>query len=131
MAVKENVLNNPFLVTESDYLKFLTSAGRGWVFVINDKITAFSIVDTTSNNVWALFVDPFHEKKGIGQKLEYAMLKWFFEQSTENLWLSTAPGTRAEMFYKASGWKVTGITNNGEVRFEMSYKDWNNLTSNK
>jgi deoxycytidine triphosphate deaminase len=38
--------------------------------------------------------------------------------------LSTAPGTRAEKFYKRSGWKDAGFHGKGEIKFEMSHSDW-------
>lgn len=52
------------------------------------------------------------------------MLEWYFDQSKQTIWLSTSPNTRAAQFYKKSGWKEKGIQGNGEIRFEMSYKDW-------
>jgi hypothetical protein len=38
--------------------------------------------------------------------------------------LGTAPGTRAEEFYRKAGWKETGTHGNGEIKFEMSYGNW-------
>jgi GNAT superfamily N-acetyltransferase len=119
MAVKENVLNNPALVTEADCRKFLTSEGKGWLFETENAIAGFAIIDFKTNNIWALFVDPAFEKKGIVRILHDAMLDWHFANSSENLWLSTAPGTRAEKFYRSAGWKETGMTSSGEIRFEM------------
>jgi GNAT superfamily N-acetyltransferase len=72
----------------------------------------------------ALFVRPGFERKGIGRKLHDTMLDWFFGRSAHTLWLSTEPNTRAEKFYRAAGWKETGRTKYGEVRFEMSCSDW-------
>jgi len=55
------------------------------------------------------------------------MMNWYFTQTTETVWLGTAPGTRAEKFYEAAGWTKTGIRPNGEVRFEMSQSQWKSL----
>ncbi len=126
MAVKENMLSNPLLVTEADYINFLTTHGKGWLCEIDDTIVGFAIVDTSDNNVWALFVHPDFEKKGVGRKLLEIMLNWFFEQSDKTLWLGTAPNTRAEKFYRLTGWKDKGVRENGEIRFEMTYEDWKN-----
>jgi len=123
MAVKENVLNNPLLVTEADYINFLTVSGKGWVATKSNVIVGFAIVDTAKNNIWALFVHPDFEGKGIGKTLHSLMLNWFFLHSKENLWLTTAPGTRAESFYREAGWIETGMEGK-EVRFEMSKEDW-------
>ncbi|MFI5134898.1 MAG: GNAT family N-acetyltransferase, partial [Chitinophagales bacterium] len=123
-SVKENILSNPSLVTEEITIDFLTRRGKGWVCEIENSIVGFAIIDTQENNVWALFIRPGFERMGIGRKLQQIMLNWFFSRSDETLWLSTAPGTRAEKFYRASGWKETGRTNSGEIRFEMSGDDW-------
>lgn len=121
MAVKENVLNNPALVTVADYTEFLTTKGKGWLCAIDEEIVGFAIVDITQRNIWALFIHPAAEGKGIGKKLQDMMLDWYFGSSIETLWLGTAPGTRAERFYSKTGWKNMGLQANGEVRFEMSY----------
>ena len=65
-AVKENVLSNPALVTPKDNEEYLTHRGKGWVCEIDDTIVGFSIVDLIGHSIWALFVLPEHEKKGIG-----------------------------------------------------------------
>lgn len=124
MAVKENVLSNPALVTEQDYREFLTTGGRGWLCEAEGRVAGFAIVDMGRHNVWALFVHPDFEGRGIGKHLQQVMLQWYFSQTGEPLWLSTGPGTRAEEFYRRTGWKETGITKGGETRFEMSAEDW-------
>ena len=127
MAVKENVLNNPMLVTTEDYGRFLTRDGKGWLCEINGHIAGFGIIDTTSNNIWALFVHPDHEGKGIGKEIQKLMLDWHFSKCMDTLWLGTAPSTRAESFYRRSGWKDMGMRKNGEIRFEMSSTDWQGI----
>lgn len=124
MAVKENVLDNPNLVTHEDYVRFITVGGKGWVCELEDEIIGFSIISKSDPNVWALFVDPSYEGKGIGKRLHDLMLHWGFEQSHRTIWLSTMPGTRAENFYRKSGWRDAGLLKTGEIKFEMSYADW-------
>jgi GNAT superfamily N-acetyltransferase len=128
MAVKENVLSNPALVTQQDYEAFLTTAGRGWLGEVEGRVAGFAIVDMERHNVWALFVHPDFEGRGIGKGLQDTMLRWYFAQTGEPLWLSTGPGTRAEEFYRRTGWKETGITAGGETRFEMRREDWEPLS---
>ena len=124
MAVKENILNNPELVKENDYEEYLTKRGKGWVFANKATITGFAIVDLAENNIWALFIDPVHEQKGYGRQLHEIMMNWYFDQTNVTAWLSTARGTRAESFYRKAGWKETGITKSGEIKFEMSLAMW-------
>ncbi len=120
VAVKENALSNPYLITAADYEEFITQRGKGWVCELNGTITGFAIVDLKENNVWALFVDPAYENKGIGKELHRLMLDWYFSQGKESIWLGTAPNTRAELFYRKNGWKEIGTHGKGEIRFEMT-----------
>lgn len=128
-AVKENMLSDPSLVTDEDCKEFITVRGKGWVCEMDEKIVGFAIADLKENNIWALFIDPNFEKKGIGKQLHDKMLDWYFTQTKENVWLGTAPGTRAEQFYRKAGWKETGMHGKGEIKFEMSYSDWLNKRS--
>ncbi|WP_209390462.1 GNAT family N-acetyltransferase [Chryseobacterium sp. RR2-3-20] len=123
-AVKENALSNPNFVTDKDCEEFITERGKGWVCEIENNIMGFSIVDLKENNIWALFVHPDYEKKGIGRLLHNIMLDWYFNQTKKNVWLGTAPNTRAEIFYRKSGWKEIGTHGNGEIKFEMTEEYW-------
>jgi GNAT superfamily N-acetyltransferase len=90
--VKENVLSDPALVTEKDYEEFLTVRGKGWVCEAADQIVGFAIADLKGNNVWALFLRPEWEGKGIGKQLHGLMLDWYFQQTKKTIWLGTDPG---------------------------------------
>ena len=125
-SVKENTLSNPLLVTEKDYQEFLTERGKGWVCEIENQIIGFAIVDLRDNNIWALFLNPEFEGKGIGTKLQNLMLNWYFENGKENVWLGTSPNTRAEKFYTESGWVKNGMHGSKEIKFEMTKSQWEN-----
>lgn len=122
-SVKENQLSNPNLIPDNLVEEFITKRGKGFVCEIDDKIVGFSIVDFVENNVWALFILPDFEGKGIGKKLHQLMLDEYFRKTKETIWLSTEAYSRAETFYKKQGWKNTGFHGN-EVKFEMSFEDW-------
>jgi GNAT superfamily N-acetyltransferase len=124
LAVKENVLSSPERVQEAHYLPFLTMHGKGWVALMEDEITGFAIVDTLELYVWALFIHPDWEARGMGKELQSRMLDWYFEHFAGPLWLSTGPDTRAERFYEHTGWCRTGRTSSGEWRFEMDRVLW-------
>jgi GNAT superfamily N-acetyltransferase len=64
---------------------------------------AFAIGNATYGNIWALFVDPAHERRGHGRRLHDAMVAWLWSQGLRKLWLTTEPGTRAERFYTEAG----------------------------
>lgn len=123
-AVKENTLSDPALVSDKDCEDFLIRRGKGWVCETNNRITGFAIADLEACNIWALFVHPEFEKQGIGKKLHDLMLDWYFSQTRQTVWLGTAPGTRAEGFYKHAGWIQNGMHGKNEIKFEFSYDKW-------
>jgi GNAT superfamily N-acetyltransferase len=123
-SVIENVLSNPDLIKYEDYVVYITERGKGWVHEIDEKIVGFAIADLVGRNIWALFVLPGFEQKGIGRQLHNTMLQWYFSQTKESIWLSTAPATRAEMFYRKAGWADVGMHEMREVKFEMSHANW-------
>ena len=99
----------------------LSEIGRGWLFEDkNGRVIAFGIADASRRNIWALFVDPAFEGRGLGRSLLDAMTSWLFEQGGQSIWLTTAPGTRAERFYRAAGWRDAGPERDGEIRFELN-----------
>jgi len=126
-AVKENTLSDPNLVTDADCEKFIHVTGKGWIYEIDDKIAGFAIIDVSDKNIWALFVHPDHDRKGIGRSLHDTMLNWYFERFDDTLWLGTAPNTRAAGFYKRAGWIETGTHGKGEIKFEMTKERWRNV----
>ncbi len=123
-SVKENSLSDPALVPDKDVEDYITQRGKGWVCEINDTIIGFAVVSIRDRNVWALFIQPGFEKKGIGRTLHDEMMDWYFNQTAETIWLGTAPGTRAEAFYRKAGWREAGKHGKGEIKFEMKVEDW-------
>jgi GNAT superfamily N-acetyltransferase len=119
-AVKENMLSNPNLVTDEDCENYLFNRGKGWVCEIENTIVGFAICDLVDENIWALFVHPEFDKKGIGKTLHNLMLDWYFAQGKQKVWLSTEPNTRAEKFYLLRGWKVVGEYGKNEIKFEKA-----------
>ncbi len=82
-------------------------------------MVGFAIADQTRRNIWALFVAPEFERRNIGRALLGVMVDWLFQVGPEPIWLTTEPGTRAERFYAAAGWRSVGTEASGEVRFEF------------
>jgi GNAT superfamily N-acetyltransferase len=125
-SVEENVLSDRALVTDKDCENYLLNRGKGWVCEIDGRVVGFAIADLMDHNVWALFVQPGFDRKGIGKKLHDDMLDWYFSQTNSTIWLGTSPNTRAEKFYRKAGWKEVGTHGKGEIKFEMTAASWKN-----
>jgi GNAT superfamily N-acetyltransferase len=120
LSVKENRLVSS-VITEADYIEAIESTGRGWVIESVGEIVAFAVGNGSTGNIWALFVHPEHERRGYGRQLHDEMVSWLWSQGLKQLWLTTSPGTRAQRFYEAAGWKYAGPADHGEIR----YLRWN------
>jgi GNAT superfamily N-acetyltransferase len=106
-------------ISDDEVQRYLEVLGRGWVVEVDDEVVAFAIGDATIGHLWALFVDPRHERRGYGRRLHDAAVQWLWSQGLEHLWLATEPGTRAERFYRAAGWRHAGVTPHGEMAFVL------------
>jgi len=116
--VRENKLS--FTLPDDRVLAGLETRGRGWVALDAEKVVGFSMADLETCSIWGLFLLPEWEGRGLGQSLLTEAVNWLREQRCSRLWLSTAPGTRAEGFYDHVGWQRAGHTETGEVRFELA-----------
>lgn len=127
LAVRENRLTDPGRITASDYVTAIDALGRGWVAESDGVVVAFA-VGYASGNIWALFVHPDHEGRGHGRALHSQMVAWLWSLGLERLWLTTAPGSRAEGFYRSLGWRPLGNVAGGDVGFELD-RPWSVPTS--
>jgi GNAT superfamily N-acetyltransferase len=123
-SVKENILSDPALVTDQDYADYITRRGKGWVCEVEGSVIGFSIADMENHNIWALFIHPNYEGQGIGKKLHRLMMDWYFSNTSQTVWLSTEPHSRAEKFYRKAGWQETGLYGKEEIKFEMTSEQW-------
>ena len=128
-AVRENVLSDPALVPDTDLEKYINHRGKGWVCFDEGRMAGFCIADLIDDNIWALFVLPGMEGKGIGKKLQTIMLDWYFTNDKQLVWLSTQKNSRAEKFYRLTGWIEEGPYGKNEIKFSMNKQDWLNVRS--
>jgi GNAT superfamily N-acetyltransferase len=117
-AVRENRLASTS-ISDEQVREAIEKTGRGWVIESEGEVVAFGIATAKSGNIWALFVHPTHERRGYGRLLHDTMVQWLFSRGLERLWLTTEPDTRAQRFYEAAAWERIGLTDSGEVRFEL------------
>lgn len=116
-SVRENRLTST-VISDADVVEAIERTGRGWVVELDGEVVAFAVGNAETGNIWALFVDPAHEGRGHGRRLHDEMLAWLWGHGLERLWLTTAPGTRAQRFYEAAGWQNGGVQPSGELLFE-------------
>ena len=114
MSVRENQLRDPTRVTVADYARYLAAPGASWVAEMDGRVAGFAIADVASRSIWALFVDPEYEGRGLGRQLLSKVVEYLFASSAEPINLSTEPGTRAERLYLRSGWTHRGSLSTGE-----------------
>jgi GNAT superfamily N-acetyltransferase len=119
MGVVENQLTKPLSI-EPHHYRSLLGSGRGWVCELDERIVGFAIADLEHSSIWALFVRPDYEGRGIGRRLHDAAIEWLFANGATRIWLTTDPNTRAEHFYRSAHWAYVGRQPNGESRYEMT-----------
>jgi len=105
LAVTENVLSDPSRITRQMYEDYLQRLGRGWTCKIDGRLVGFSYAASEDASIWALFVQPGYEGRGIGTQLLARAVDWLFERGATTVRLSTGAGTRADRFYQAQGWR--------------------------
>lgn len=127
VSVRENRLSDPDRVRPGDYRALLERGAGAWVVEVDGRIRGFAVADPDGANVWALFVEPAFEGRGIGRRLHETMMDWLFATGAQVAWLGTGPGTRAEAFYKEAGWRLAGAGENGERRYELSREEWKEI----
>jgi GNAT superfamily N-acetyltransferase len=71
------------------------------------------------NSIWALFVLPAHEGKGIGKRLLKLATDWLFDMGASSIILSTTIGTRADRWYEMQGWSRGEVNGDGEVQYRL------------
>ncbi len=116
MAVHENVLSRPEKITAT--VEYLIDRDGFWVFEEAGAILGFSSADPRDGSIFALFIDPAHEGRGVGRALIAAACASLAKDGHAVANLSTGEGTRAERFYRMNGWMDVGRTGEGEIMFQ-------------
>ena len=116
-SVRENQLRDPSRVTPADYVWFIAQSDI-WLWTDDGTILGFAAGDPRDGSIWALFIDPGHEGRGIGRHLLERACQTVRSAGFDKATLTTGPGTRAERFYREGGWAETGRSPRGETVFE-------------
>jgi GNAT superfamily N-acetyltransferase len=116
-AVQENRLTNPDAVTVADCEWFIDNSVF-WLWMEDGDIQGFSAADPRDGFIFALFVDPSYEGRGIGQKLLPLACETLKAAGYQAATLNTEPSTRAERFYRRNGWTEIGRKDDGQIVFQ-------------
>jgi GNAT superfamily N-acetyltransferase len=114
-AVRENQLWNPAAIGPT--VDWLFEHSTFWVWEENDAIQGFSAADPRDGSIFALFVDPAYEGRGIGHALLPLACDILREAGHASAVLTTDAGTRAERFYRRDGWSEIARQDDGQIVF--------------
>jgi GNAT superfamily N-acetyltransferase len=122
-SVRENHLSIEQMakagITPQGIAEQMTSGAlKCWVAEHDLVIVGFSMAERDTANIFALFVLPDFEGRGLGSMLLEESEAWLRELGHSHAILNTEPGTRAFAFYRRKGWEEMG-TVSGLVAEDM------------
>ena len=125
-SVRENLQNREELaqlgVTPESVVELLRGSGRGWLALVDGEPAGFSLANADEGTVFAMFVRPEQEGKGLGRRLMAEAEAWLFSRGWPEIWLLTGadPSLRAHGFYRRLGWRLHRPHGNDQVRYVKS-----------
>ncbi|CAI8701141.1 MULTISPECIES: GNAT family N-acetyltransferase [unclassified Pseudomonas] len=90
-----------------------------WIAEVDERPVAFSMIDRDEGEVFAMFVRPAYENRGLGRLLMAAAEAELF-RAHERIFLVTdgRQEIRANGFYQRLGWTVVARVDARDVRYE-------------
>jgi GNAT superfamily N-acetyltransferase len=98
-------------------------AGKGWLCEVEGEAVGFCVASLKDDSIWALFVKPGYEGRGIGTRLLKQATGWLFGLGASRIILSTDANTRADRMYERQGWKRGELKPDGEVWYQLDNSD--------
>ncbi|MFH1806349.1 MAG: GNAT family N-acetyltransferase [Pseudomonadota bacterium] len=126
LSVRENYLSPAELtargITKQAFPGWLAEGKGIWVAEIDQVVAGFAIAWPKEATIWALFVDPRFEGRGVGAALLTVAETWLFDQGCADISLTTDanPRIRAHGFYQHMGWHHTGDADKGKTEYIKS-----------
>ncbi|MDC8756431.1 GNAT family N-acetyltransferase [Janthinobacterium fluminis] len=124
-SVKENHLSRDQLaergITHDAIREALLAAPCIWMADVNGTAAGFAMADGAEGSIFAAFVRPESEGRGLGRLLMDKAETFLFQQH-QRIWLETDGASRASGFYRKLGWLPVACLPGGDVRFEKQKK---------
>ncbi|HCM9647843.1 TPA: GNAT family N-acetyltransferase [Enterobacter bugandensis] len=104
-------------ITENVVTDMIEKSRCAWVAVDDGKVIGFSMILPDEGCLFAAFVLPEYEGKGVGRSLvELAEQELFKHHKTA--WLETDKNSRAAKFYMQLGWVKKENVSESDIRLE-------------
>lgn len=120
-SVRENRLTREEMlalgITEESVGEMIEHARCAWVAVDEGKTVGFSMIIPEEACLFAAFILPGYEGKGVGKKLVAEAEQALFKQH-QTIWLETGKKSRAAGFYRHLGWGNESDIGDGDIRME-------------
>jgi ribosomal protein S18 acetylase RimI-like enzyme len=104
-------------ITESAVAKMIEKSRCAWVATEDDKVVGLSMILPDEGCLFAAFVLPEYEGRGIGRRLVVLAEQELFKHH-EIAWLETDKNSRAAKFYMQLGWVNKENVSESDIRLE-------------
>ena len=104
-------------ITESVVTDMIEKSCCAWVAEDDGKVTGFSMILPDEACLFAAFVLPKYEGRGLGRILVGLAEQEIFKHH-EVAWLETDKNSRAAGFYRRLGWIEKGNVSESDIRLE-------------
>ena len=123
LAVRENVITPARLeelgINEQSIASMIGTTHLAHCAEEDGVFAGFVMAEMSTASIWALFIHPDFEGRGLGRQLLERSLAELWEAGHRRSILSTEPDTRAYHFYIRLGWRRVGTNPIGEAELEV------------
>jgi GNAT superfamily N-acetyltransferase len=120
LSVRENRLSKSKYGLVERAANWILDNSTFWTWEEDGTIQGFSAADPRDGTIFALFVHPSYEGRGIGRALLPMACQTLGDGGHAVATLTTEAGTRAERFYRLDGWTEIGRQADGQIVFQKA-----------